>query len=1065
MGASKDVRFGDLALEKGYVTREQLAETLENQKAMAGMGVRQPLGEVMAAKGYITREQLVELLREQQRRTGRHIIIGAYEIVAKLGEGGMGAVYRAKVRHTGAVVALKVLPKRIAADGNFVERFHREAELASRLDHPNIVRAIESGTSGGYHYFAMEFVDGRNVGERLEREGPLPEREALDIVRHVALALQHAGSVGLVHRDVKPENIFLTADAQAKLGDMGLAREAGEEDLRITRDGMMVGTPYYVSPEQARGARDLDTRSDIYSLGASLYHMLTGEVPFEGETALEVINKHLNEDLPWPSYVNPKVSEGASVLVAKMMAKERADRYEEPLEVIGDIDKVLRGGVPETDPLEEDRSSVQRGEKMQLAADAARRRRRERRDSGVDRPAGPARPARRTSTAARVPAASRQNTVLYVAAAAGTAMLLVALLVITQPAGGGRAPKPPRRTGTAGARGVAGRTSPRPKAPKPATSSPAARRALAAARTRREAGDFDGAIAGYRGILWQWPEDKAACETARVAIGEIQAELASRPAVSGSPAAPAASQARKLLYREDFERGAGGWSGRAVREAGRGGVLALKPTPQNQYHPNSGSVYVQRGIKATLATRVRFRYRTEGALRSVRLQLFVTDPNGKGQNCGEMLGASKEWTAADVALSELEVNADGGVDLSKGFSITSLQVYGGNRGEAGRCFIDDFEVYDGAAATPSGPAAADAREIWRERFDKPGRANGWEGDPERKLTFGGSRGAWSAAHVPGNAYHPFRLEFNYNLMRGGTRYLEDAIFVADDDVLVSFYYYLTGTDMIYVYARNVRRAENLHNHIKGAARGRWTPVVLKSMDFALMWAPTERSQKGDKYRTILIAAGRPGDTGMRLVIDDFAITRGGDAAGLLRRMRERLPKAGASAPEPAAKSWRPVFNGRDLDDWRVEGGSARVEGGEMVFPSGVDVRYPGEWRELELECEVKAPTGFGLALGQFQGGRGSSRVRMIYHHDGDLHVWAGSKRLWRSGGGGFGLGDWVKLRLVLTDAKLEIFKDGAAAGAADLSEAPPKTGGVLLYARGGQPARLRSVRVRVLSGR
>ena len=156
----------------------------------------------------------------------------------------MGAVFRARVKRTGAIVALKVLPPKFAAEKSFVARFHREAEIASRLDHPNIVRAIQSGEHEGRHYFAMEFVEGESVGRRLRREKIIPEGEALRVVRQVAFALDHAYSHDMVHRDIKPDNIFLAEDGGVKLGDMGLAKEIDQEVTKITKTGVMVGTPH-----------------------------------------------------------------------------------------------------------------------------------------------------------------------------------------------------------------------------------------------------------------------------------------------------------------------------------------------------------------------------------------------------------------------------------------------------------------------------------------------------------------------------------------------------------------------------------------------------------------------------------------------------------------------------------------------------------------------------------------------------------------------------------------------------------------------------------------------------
>lgn len=427
MPSDDDHAFGELVIEKGYVTREQVDESLENQSAMAEMGVVQTLGEVMVSKELLSRELQGQVLREVQRRSGRHKTIGSYELIAKLGEGGMGAVYRAKVQETGAVIALKVLAKALASDKSFVARFHREAELASGLDHPNIVRAIRSGESGGHHYFAMEYVEGENVGELLRREGVIPEGEALRIVRDVALALEHAHGSRLVHRDIKPDNIFLTPEGTAKLGDMGLAKVTDQEATRLTQSGMMVGTPHYISPEQVRGAEDLDTRCDIYSLGATLYHMMTGRTPFEGSSVLEVVNKHLTEELPWPADVNDDLTDDVCFLVQRMMAKAPEDRYQEPLDLIQDIDTVIRGQAPDTAVLDVGKSSIRKALKVRKVADAAERRRRR---LEADAHRGP----RRAGSIVRAPgprAAGTNWAFVWGGVAAGVVMLIVAAIIAT----------------------------------------------------------------------------------------------------------------------------------------------------------------------------------------------------------------------------------------------------------------------------------------------------------------------------------------------------------------------------------------------------------------------------------------------------------------------------------------------------------------------------------------------------------------------------------------------------------------------------------------------------------
>jgi Protein kinase domain len=257
----------------------------------------------------------------------------------------MGAVYLALQKSMDRLVALKILRRNLARNQDFVGRFVREARLAGKLDHENIVRALDVGKSGDYHYLAMEYIDGRDLASLLKEQGALPEKQALELTLQIARALEYAGARGIIHRDIKPDNIMLTTDGIAKLTDLGLAKQTGAE-THITQTGVMVGTPHYVSPEQARGEADVDIRGDIYSLGATLYRLVTGKTPFEGSTAAVVMTKHLTEEPPPPREVNPDVSHNTSRIIYKAMAKNRESRYQTPADLIADIQSVLSGRMP-----------------------------------------------------------------------------------------------------------------------------------------------------------------------------------------------------------------------------------------------------------------------------------------------------------------------------------------------------------------------------------------------------------------------------------------------------------------------------------------------------------------------------------------------------------------------------------------------------------------------------------------------------------------------------------------------------------------------------------------------
>jgi len=307
-----------------------------------------PLLQVFQNKHVLTADQIQEIRNAASVETGEARLVAGYEVVSKLGQGGMGAVYKAKSQTTGQFVALKVLPPSLATP-DLVKRFKREAAVVSKLEHDHIVGCIEFGYDKRrkVHFCALELVEGEDLDRRISALGTIPEKEAVRITMQVAEALQHAFFNGLLHRDIKPANIMVTADGTAKLLDLGLAREANAEITRLTQTGAFVGSPYYASPEQATGSRDVDIRSDIYSLGCTLYHMVTGKPPFSGTTVLQVLQKHLTEKMPWPQETNPDLSEGICRIIAKMMAKSPADRYQDPNELLADIDTHLEGGEPE----------------------------------------------------------------------------------------------------------------------------------------------------------------------------------------------------------------------------------------------------------------------------------------------------------------------------------------------------------------------------------------------------------------------------------------------------------------------------------------------------------------------------------------------------------------------------------------------------------------------------------------------------------------------------------------------------------------------------------------------
>jgi serine/threonine-protein kinase len=263
--------------------------------------------------------------------------IGDFRLVKRLGEGGMGAVFKARQLSMDRDVALKVLPKHLAKDKGFVERFYREARASAKLDHPNIVRGIAVGEAQGFHYFAMEFIDGESC-EKLLEQGRVAVADAVRIAIEVARALDHAHAKGLVHRDIKPDNIMITRAGVVKLADLGLAK-AIEEDQALTQTGSGFGTPYYMPPEQARSAKHVDNRSDIYALGATLYHLLTGQIPYPGETALEILTAKEEKPHAPARRANPEVPEMLDLIIDKMMARDPKARFQNAAELIASLEK------------------------------------------------------------------------------------------------------------------------------------------------------------------------------------------------------------------------------------------------------------------------------------------------------------------------------------------------------------------------------------------------------------------------------------------------------------------------------------------------------------------------------------------------------------------------------------------------------------------------------------------------------------------------------------------------------------------------------------------------------
>jgi hypothetical protein len=332
------------AVEKGLIS-QAMAEDAQRQASLTQTRAT----ELLIRKGVLTKHIVDNLQMPGVGAVANEPqLVAGFRILGALGKGGMGTVYRALQVSMNREVALKVIARQFASDPAFCERFLREARAAGQVNHPNVITCYDVGQDQEWLYMALELMTGGDASS-LAREngGRLEERRALRVIADCARGLGALRRAGLIHRDIKPANIFISQDGIAKLGDLGLARSTSGDD-RMTMTGAAMGTPAFMSPEQASGESDLDIRTDIYALGATLFSLLTGDTPFRGASAFAVVAKVINDPVPDPRLDNPNITDGAASVVLTAMAKDRAQRYLAPEAMIEDLERVLTGRSPQT---------------------------------------------------------------------------------------------------------------------------------------------------------------------------------------------------------------------------------------------------------------------------------------------------------------------------------------------------------------------------------------------------------------------------------------------------------------------------------------------------------------------------------------------------------------------------------------------------------------------------------------------------------------------------------------------------------------------------------------------
>lgn len=327
-----------LALEKKLITEAQCAQCIDMLQKGKEIGFETTLEEILVKQGVLLEEQIEELKYISELGTGGGTAFGPYRLNKLLGEGGMAKVYEATHEFMGRQVAIKVVNREQISNKTNALRFFQEIRALIKLDHPNIVTIYDAGRINRNYYYTMELLPGLSLRKHVDEKKMLPENESLAITRSLAQALGHAHVNSVVHRDVKPENVIFDPNGVPKLTDFGIAMHHDEHHMTLTQEGVTVGSLHYTPPEQVDGTCDIDHRADIYSLGATLYYMLTGSTVFGNCSPQELMTKHLAGAVISPRELNRAVSRRTVKLIRKMMEVNREKRFQSMEAVIAAID-------------------------------------------------------------------------------------------------------------------------------------------------------------------------------------------------------------------------------------------------------------------------------------------------------------------------------------------------------------------------------------------------------------------------------------------------------------------------------------------------------------------------------------------------------------------------------------------------------------------------------------------------------------------------------------------------------------------------------------------------------